>query len=631
MCGIAGIWLRAGEPVERHALESMAASLVHRGPDGYGIHVAGPIGLANQRLRVLDPSERADQPMGSSDGRLWLTFNGEIHNYVELREELRGRGAHFCTDGDTEVVLHAYASWGSECFERFNGMWALALWDARSEQLVLSRDRFGIKPLCYSVRGERVCFASEPKAIIAAFPEERRPDRRELDHFLAGGFPDSSEATFFAGIKSVEPATTIVVSRKGSRSSRYWRFEPGSESPTAGAEERFRELLSDSVRLRTRSDVPVGASLSGGLDSSSIVTLLDPRQARGMPCFSTTFDDPRFDESRYAALLARRLRLQIHWVRPEPGTILDTLRAIVWHHDGPVPIRGRIAQWFVMREASRHVTVLLDGQGGDELLAGYAHDPLYYLIDLVRARCRPGPRALARELAALAAVGGSRRWFVAGAPRRYRRDPRAHGPRPFESMLNNVLWNGVARYGLREILHGEDALGMAFSLETRTPFLDHRLVEFCFSLPFTEKISAGWTKSLLRRSMAELLPPEILARRLKVGFGSPLVTWLRGEENWRGVRELLLDPRTAQRGLLAPQRIRRVLRLFATLPLRWRINLVNPMCRLITVELWFRDFIDAASPSPPASSPAAALSSARSPSTAGRRPPLAASAVHPWR
>jgi asparagine synthase (glutamine-hydrolysing) len=208
MCGIAGIWYRSGRAVDPLALADMQAMLVHRGPDGSGTHLDGEIGLVNRRLRILDLAEAADQPMGLPDGSLWLTFNGEIHNYVELRRELEARGVRFRTRTDTEVVLHAYAAWGGNCFERFNGMWGLALWDARERQLVLSRDRFGIKPLHYSVRGERVCFASEAKAIVAAFPEERDPDDREIEHFLGGGYPDAGETTFFADSGSFGPAHT---------------------------------------------------------------------------------------------------------------------------------------------------------------------------------------------------------------------------------------------------------------------------------------------------------------------------------------------------------------------------------------------------------------------------------------
>ena len=576
----------------------MAAVLRHRGPDGSGVHLDGELGLANQRLAIVDPTPAGDQPMGLRERDLWLTYNGEIHNYVELRRELEAAGAAFRTHTDTEVVLHAYAIWGAECFERFNGMWALALWDGRERRLILSRDRFGIKPLCYSVRGPRVCFASEPKAILAAFPEEREPDGREIDRFLNGGFPDSGEATFFANVKLLPPATYAVVSPDRMRLRHSWSFEPGDESPKDHAEEEFRQLLREAVRLRMRSDVPVGACLSGGLDSSAIAALVEIPAAQPMQCFSLRYDDWADDESRFAAAAAaaRDGRIALSWVRPESGDLLETMRKIVWHHDAPTPVRGRLGQWFVMREAGRHVKVVLDGQGGDELLAGYSRFVLPYAAD----RLRSGARGLVPELADLARIESrSRLWFLALASVRATREAaRARaGPsreQPYRSRLNNALWHELRSEGLPEVLHAEDALSMAFSVESRTPFLDHRLVELCFSLPFADKISGGWTKSLLRRALADAVPQEILERRRKLGFGAPVGSWLRLEENWSAVRELLLDRRCLERGIFDRKRLERALATFRRGPALYVAHRTDRVWRWITLELWFRDFVDVA-------------------------------------
>src|SRR5438067_2497908 len=333
----------------------MNASQHHRGPDGSGIYLDGEIGLANQRLSILDPSPAGNQPMGLPERGLWLTYNGEIHNYLELRRELETHGATFRTETDTEVVLHAYAVWGTDCFDRFNGMWALALWDAGERRLVLSRDRFGIKPLCYCVRGDRICFASEPKGILAAFPDERAPDDDEIARFLTGYTPDAGEATFFASIRNLPADSCAVVSGNGIERRSFWSFAPGDETPRPDVEERFRELLGDSVRLRMRSDVPVGACLSGGLDSSSIAALVDVPRGRTMHCFSLRYEGWRDDESGYSQLAAdaRPGLFQMHWVRPVPDGLLDTMGKIVWHHDAPTPIRGRYAHWFVMEEVAR--------------------------------------------------------------------------------------------------------------------------------------------------------------------------------------------------------------------------------------------------------------------------------------
>jgi asparagine synthase (glutamine-hydrolysing) len=590
VCGIAGIWNRSGEPVEREALERMGTILRHRGPDGSGVWLDGEIGLANRRLAVVDPTPAGDQPMALPERGLWLTYNGEIHNYLELRRELEAAGARFRTHTDTEVVLHAYAAWGLDAFERFNGMWALGLWDARSRSLVLSRDRFGIKPICYSARGGRVAFASEPKAILAAFPEERQPDDAEIERFLADEFTDTGEATFFANVRTVPPATCLVWSRDGVGHHSTWTFEPGDESPKPDAEERFRELLRDAVRVRMRSDVPVGACLSGGLDSSAIAALVDVPAGRPMHCFSLRYDGSRDDESRFAAAAAAAGgdRFELHWVRPEPGDLLETIRRIVWHHDAPTPIRGRLAQWHVLQEAGRHVKVVLDGQGGDELLAGYSRFVVPYVLD----RLRGDPRGLARDVAGLARIESrSRLWFLTLAAARAVRTP-SPPEGPYRSRLNNALWNELRREGLPEVLHAEDALSMAFSVESRTPFLDHRLVELCFSLPLEDKIADGWTKSLLRRALRDDVPPEILARRRKLGFSAPAADWLRRDETLRAVRELLLDRRTLDRGYLDRRRVERGLRAFESAPPLYVAHRVGRIWRWITLELWFRQLVD---------------------------------------
>ncbi|MGZ4386423.1 MAG: asparagine synthase (glutamine-hydrolyzing) [Gaiellaceae bacterium] len=614
VCGIAGIWERSGKPVDPAALERMSAILRHRGPDGRGVHLDSEIGLVNRRLAILDPTPAGDQPMSLPERGLWLTYNGEVHNYVELRRELEAGGARFRTQTDTEVVLQAYATWGRDCFERFNGMWSLAIWDARRRELVLSRDRFGIKPLCYSIRGERICFASEPKAILAAYPEERAPDETEIGRFLSGWPPDMGDATFFAGIRNLSPATCMIVARDGLHRHGTWSFEPGSETPREDAEERFRELLRDSVRIRTRSDVPLGLCLSGGLDSGSIAALLEIPDGRPMHAFSLRYDGWPQDESRYASIAAaaRPGCFVLHWVTPRADDLLETMRKIVWHHDAPTQIRGRLPHWFVAEEASRHVKVVLDGEGSDEQLAGYEQLVFPYLLDrLLRRPPAPARAGLPRELARLGAIQSRNRlYFLAGGLVRHvqreigvrpyllrrpqRRSLAAVAPepleRPYRSALNNGLWYELRRR-LPEILHDVDALTMAFSVEARTPFLDHRLVELCFSLPYSDKIAGGWTKSLLRRSLEGIVPREILERRLKVGFPAPTSEWLL-RDSWQDVRALLLDRRTLERGVFDRRRLERALRAFARSAGHGRYQGGGRLWRWVTLELWFRDFVD---------------------------------------
>ncbi|HEX7417352.1 MAG TPA: asparagine synthase (glutamine-hydrolyzing), partial [Steroidobacteraceae bacterium] len=407
MCGIAGIWHRDGRPADRRALQLMIDALVHRGPDGEGYHVAGSIALGHRRLKVIDLSQAAAQPMWLPDRSLCLLFNGEIHNYRELAAELRGAGVNLRTHSDTEVMLWAYRLWGEQCFERFNGMWAAAFWEPGREQLLLSRDRFGIKPLVHAVRGARVAFASEPKAILEAFDVERRADQPLVRDFVAGGLPDCDEHTFFEGIRSVHPGESLRIDRRGESSRRYWNFEPGVETARPDAGAAFRALLDDAVNIRLRSDVPLGVSLSGGLDSSSVARIAVRSAASPLECFSLRYPSAALDESHYASLVADDpARYRMHWITPPAEQFLATAAAIVWHHDAPMPIRGRYPQWHVLREAARHVTVLLNGQGADEILGGYGSFVLPFALDRLDPRLenRRPRRDLGRDLFQLGRV-----------------------------------------------------------------------------------------------------------------------------------------------------------------------------------------------------------------------------------
>jgi len=632
MCGICGLWYRGGRAVDPAMLRGMNAMLAHRGPDGDKVLTDGNIGFGHRRLSIIDLSRQGDQPMVSHDRRFWLAFNGEMHNYVELRSELKRRGCVFRSDSDTEVVLHAFANWGHECFERFNGMWGIAIWDCRNRELTLSRDRFGIKPLCYSVLGDRIAFASEPKAILHAFPAEQVANAEEIGLFLRDVNPNRNEKTFYRNIFHVLPGTLVTFRESGAgRRTKYWRFEPGREEPRADAEEELRHLLTDSVRLRLRSDVPIACMLSGGLDSTSVTRLAAPLRSEPVPCFSLKYDEKRFDESGYSAMAADDpAAYRLHWVKPTPADMLDKIRRITWHHDAPSPIRGRYGQWAVMEQLGQHCKVSMSGVGADELLAGYARFMMPYLLDRLRqGKIRSAsPAKFLREALDLCATSSARPWLaLAGLPvyplgrkfwlgrfqpRRFVHpdllqkhpgfDPaglfetwlRSDVERPYRSHLNNALWLDFRYSGLPETLHLEDVISMAFSVESRPPFLDHRLVEFCFSLPFQEKIRDGWTKSLLRRSMGDVLPPEIRWRRNKMGFPVPYYPWMSESSNAEDFRDLLTDRVTRDRGVFHPRLLAKVGRtpskgggseLPGGLGPYW-------LWRIVTVELWYRQFID---------------------------------------
>ena len=387
MCGIAGIWYRDGRAVAHQALASMVDTLVHRGPDGVGVHIGGDVGLGHRRLKVIDLSEAAAQPIWVPDRSVCMVYNGEIHNYLELAADLRKAGARLRADNDTEVLLWAYRLWGEACFERLNGMWAAAFWQPAERRLLLSRDRFGIKPLLYSIRGARVGFASEAKALLAAFPEERRPDRALVHDFAVGAVPDADEHTFFDNVRSVPPGHLLCIEPTRAVTRQHWNFRPGTEASRPDAPEAFRHLLKDSVRVRLRSDVPIGVLLSGGLDSSTVARIAVGETRHSLQCFSLRYAAASLDESRYASLVADDpARYQIHWVTPSAENLLATIGSIVWHHDAPTPLRGRYPQWHVLREASRHVTVVLGGQGADELLGGYDRFVLPFALDRLDPR-----------------------------------------------------------------------------------------------------------------------------------------------------------------------------------------------------------------------------------------------------
>lgn len=631
MCGIAGIWNQDGRQVPRVALERMASTLAHRGPDGSNLLLDGSMGFAFRRLAVLDLSDRAQQPLVSRLEDITLLFNGEIHNYRELRSELEGMGHSFSSSGDTEVVLHAFAEWKYECFSRFNGMWAIALWTESRRELILCRDRFGIKPLYYSCRGRRIAFASEAKAIVGVFPEERAMNETETSHFLMGGSPeDGGSETFFRNVKMVPAGSYLVFTiDHDPKIQSFWDLPQGESVSNTQAEEELRYLLEDSVRLRLRSDVPLGAFLSGGLDSSSVTRLAVREMDQPLHCFSLKYTDhPKIDESCYADAVADQLdRYTVHWVAPKAENLMSTMEKVVWHHDAPTPLRGRLAKWALCEEASKWVTVALVGEGSDELLAGYGRFVLPYFLDRISQdgwrkalnrsslkdlftlysgiTANPGqaielailPLVRKFRLSQLRTAGFISPDFVlseeALKPERFyhtwlRRDV----SQPYSSYLNNALWHDFRRVGLPEILHSDDAISMAFSLETRPPFMDHRLVEFCFRLRFDEKIRDGFSKSLLRRAMSGVLPLMVLRRRDKKGMPTPYLRFFAQSENLAALRRLLLEGELARCGILARRGTERLLSSLGNRVVPVTTYTISSVWRAATLEIWFRQFIE---------------------------------------
>jgi asparagine synthase (glutamine-hydrolysing) len=562
VCGFVAII--APEGLEPRVLDAMRDRVAHRGPDGARSWITktarGVVALAHRRLSIIDLTHAADQPMFDASGDLALVYNGEIYNYVELREELRAAGRVFTTQSDTEVLLAAYERWGTRCLPRLNGMFAFALWDGRRGELFLARDRFGEKPLFYArPAGGGLAVASEMKALFAHPDVAVSPREAVVRSYVAGRFFEDGEETMFDGVLRLMPAHAMVVGDDGSvrRRWRYWtpdytaveeRFDERA------AAERFGSLLERSVRTRLRSDVPVGTSLSGGLDSSAIVCLLAAARMHTptltQNTFSGRFDDtdPTLSEGPYIDLVVQRAGVRAHSVTPTPAGLIEESQRLHWHQEEPFLSASIYLQWCVMRLAREHeTTVLLDGQGADELLAGYQYYFRAYQLDLMDKR-RFGTlfretRAFRRRLRrASRAYQDSLRRFdhnialgtraLAGAWRSRRNLPQsAYGegiPATAPGMrLRRLIAEALQYNSLPMLLRYADRNAMAFSRETRFPFLDHELVDWCVTLPDRAFIRDGWQKHILRESTGDVLPPQIRWRADKVGYAAPLDLWLR--------------------------------------------------------------------------------------------------------
>ncbi|MDD4137697.1 MAG: asparagine synthase (glutamine-hydrolyzing), partial [Methanoregula sp.] len=398
MCGIAGQFCLDGKAPDTQLLAAMSERLTHRGPDGEGTKICGSTGLVHRRLAIIDLSDEGLQPMTNEDGTLWLIFNGEIYNYVELREDLIQSGHRFHSRSDTEVILHAYEEWGTACLARFNGMWAFALWDGKEQKLFCARDRLGIKPFYYTQACGSFLFASEIKALLAHPDTGKRPDDSALGTYLAWGVLDHSGRTMFDGISQLEPAHAMVVTAAGPEQPfRYWdvKVNPAIRSDVKDEEaaSRLLAILRDATRIHLRSDVAVGTCLSGGIDSSTLTVLINDLIRDEAPAsvgarqktFSAVFTDTRFDESRYIDEIVAATGVDAHRVEPTPEQLWDDIDRLVYIQDEPFGSLSIYAQYCVMRLAQKNVKVVLDGQGADELLAGYIAYQGSYISTLIRS------------------------------------------------------------------------------------------------------------------------------------------------------------------------------------------------------------------------------------------------------
>ena len=590
MCGISGILhFDPRRSVDAQVLRRMTDAVSYRGPDGEGWFIDGHVGLGHRRLAVIDLSTGA-QPMISRDGALAVVFNGEIYNYLELRDELKALGHAFDTTSDTEVILKAYEQWGVACQARFNGMWALALWDARRQHLLLSRDRLGEKPLYFSVRDASLMFGSEIKCILATgLPYEAA---RELTHiYLSLGYVPAPY-TFYTGISKLRPGRYLIVKDGAISEHAYWDLphvaDAGMRKDTDAVCEEFEHCFRDSVRIRMRSDVPYGAFLSGGLDSSSVVAAMSQHNGRPVETFTIGFADKAFDERSMARDVAGHFGTTHRERVAEPDTFDEALEQIHHHFDEPFGDASAIPVSMVSRLAREHVTMVLTGDGGDEVLSGYTTYVAERLID--RYRRVPGfvRACLYHSTGAVAPLARTRLRYRLNRLRRFLRLSdtsfdnrfiaklslvdaptirsliRPEGPQiPLEEYLADVFVDCELKdpfYRLMffhlkvslpdDMLAKVDRMSMAHSLETRVPFLDHRLVELTYGADKSVKMPGTRTKNILRRTYGRRLP-EALLKAPKMPFSVPLREWFKRDQFQSRLVELETDDFGLDRSVIA--------------------------------------------------------------------------------
>lgn len=605
MCGIAGFTSRTSTAAVSELLGAMLNVVEHRGPDGQGVYIDGYVALGHRRLSIVDLTDAGAQPMSSVEGDLVITYNGEIYNHVELRAELKARGHRFRSQSDTEVILASYAEWGSRCVDRFNGMWAFAIWDRSARRLFCSRDRFGVKPFYYLPVGEGFVFGSEIRQLLPWVGKPKASRQRVLDFVLTGA-ADHTDGTFFEGVRKLPAGHNMIWSADGGKLDirRYYRLERKGDVARLSSDDAvsaYGHLLEDAVRLRLRSDVPVGTCLSGGLDSSSVAALAAPlfRAQAGHRFSAITAISEQEDNSEegYAKQVVEASDLVWLRVRPSYDDLCSQLASVVNAQEEPFGSASIVMQYAVMQQArSAAIPVLLDGQGGDETLLGYPK----YVAAYLASRWRDD--GLTGLFGAMKAAGDNNAsWslgrvlmYLAGsrlAGLRYRHHCREHrylsGYPPLPLHLRqfaNACFDDfelqrleIERTNLPVLLRYEDKNSMAHSVETRLPFLDYRLVELALSLPGSLKIHDGWSKWILRRAMSDRLPNDIAWRRNKLGFEAP-------ERTWQGRLQPEMKATVLRSALLAdladPRRLKQ---LFSSLPLR-------SQWRLFSVALWEQAF-----------------------------------------
>jgi len=623
MCGIAGRFnYDAQQPVDHDCLVAMTDAVAHRGPDAAGYYEGRGIGLGHRRLSIIDLAT-GDQPLGNEDGSVQVVFNGEIYNFAEVRAQLIGLGHTFRTNSDTEVIAHGYEQWGAHLVDRFRGMFAFAVWDEKARRLLLARDRLGVKPLFYcELPGRGLVFGSEIKSILQD-PDVSRDWRPEaIDAYLTLLYIPAPD-TAYRDIRKLPPGHVLVAEKGSIQVSRYWDLEftgAGDDINEDAYLQQLDALLRESVGLRLISDVPLGAFLSGGIDSSTVVAYMKEVSDTPPVTIAVGFDHAAFDEVRHAETVARHLGCEFHALVADPK-VDDLLPKLAWHFDEPFADSSAVPTYYVSKAARELVTVALSGDGGDELWAGYARHRVEQWEQRARASFGSGrhlagwigqalPLSLkgARSLRHLAlepdeayALKHAYGMFEPGAKQRlYTRDfarsvrhadafasfRTAYRECASSDPLDRALYVDARTYMIDDVLTKVDRMSMAVSLEAREPLLDHKLLEFAARVPVSLKLKDGRSKHLLRRILERRVPQSI-TNRAKRGFAAPISEWLRGPLAPM-TADLLLDGRLGDRGVFDRREVERI----------WdehrsrRQDHPHRLWQLVMLELWFRQFID---------------------------------------
>ena len=635
MCGITGIFhLNNSKTIDPILLSEMTDSIKHRGPDDHGYWFCNTktnnniltreinsisnnsfnLAFGHRRLSILDLSPLGHQPMSNKDGSVWITYNGEVYNYIELKEELISKGYVFNTGTDTEVIISAYEEWGEDCVKKFNGMFAFAIWDQRKQQLFIARDRFGIKPFYYCFWGDALVFSSEIKSMLKIQDLKLSLNKRVIHNYISM-YPDIIEnQTFFNEIHEVPPAHFGIINSNNNLSFKnYWILDPQKSIYNISSSEyveQFYDLFDSSIKLRLRSDVPVGTCLSGGLDSSTIVCMTS-KYVPNIHTFSACFDEKEIDERPFIQNVIDKTNAMPNYTFPSVDKLLNDVDSLIWHQDEPFGSASIFAQWCVMELVKKNnVTVLLDGQGADEILAGYTmHFPAIlfdYLKQYKISNAFNEYKGLKKNhhlsdkqllwYSGLLLPDSIKRFYnpsVTWINSNSFKDmintkfTKSNSKPDFKTGLNKLLYQSLSGT-LRNLLRYEDRNSMAFSIESRVPFLDYRLVEYMYALPLNQKINNGVSKYVLRESMENILPDEVRNRQDKIGFLTPEFKWFQEPAMKKFILDIIQETANKDSDFYNNQVLSDMIKNLPSMPIKEAIKTGKLFWRIVNLELWMK-------------------------------------------